>query len=92
MTGLTSLPGQLIKRPFTSEPCPPSVNLSVIVIIPARNEGHHISVSLDALRLQTDENGRMLEPGTYEVLLLANNCTDNTAIIVEEYQRRYPAF
>ncbi len=62
------------------------------VVIPARNEEAGLPATLDTLRLQKDLNGRALEHGVYEVLLLLNNCTDRSAAVARKYQRDHPRF
>ncbi|GAB3548897.1 glycosyltransferase family 2 protein [Spirosoma fluminis] len=71
---------------------PPSDQLQISVIIPARNEAHHITSTLDALRHQQDADGQPLNPAIYEVLLLANNCTDQTYDVALRYQQQHPDF
>ncbi|GAB3643141.1 glycosyltransferase family 2 protein [Spirosoma arcticum] len=66
--------------------------LSVSVVVPVRNEAHHLVQTLDALRNQRHPDGQPLNPATYEVLLLANNCTDQSYAVALRYQQRYPAF
>lgn len=75
---------------FTSNP--PSAQLRVGVIVPVRNEAHHLTHTLDALRNQYDAGGQSLNPATYEVLLLANNCTDRSYEVAVQYQQHYPDF
>jgi hypothetical protein len=70
----------------------PSPSLAVCVIVPARNEAKHITKTLDALRQQTCSNGLPMPFSEYEVLLLANNCTDKTFHLAKKYQERYPSF
>lgn len=70
----------------------PSGNLKVSVIVPARDEASNIRKTLDALRLQTDDNGTPINPQLYEVLLLVNNCSDQTFEIGQNYQQKYPDF
>ena len=69
-------------------PLHPACRLSVT--IPAKDEEDYIAATLDALRTQTDGRGRPLDPASYEVILLANNCTDGTAATVRAYQERHP--
>ncbi len=64
----------------------------VRVIIPARNEAVTIEPTLHALRRQFDFDGAPLDPGRYDVTVLANNCDDRTADVVRSYRDRYPAF
>ena len=71
---------------------PPSSLLQVSVIVPVRNEAHHLVQTLDALRDQRDATGSPLSPDTYEVLLLANNCTDCSYDVATGYQKRHPTF
>ena len=71
---------------------PPSPALSVSVVVPVRNEAHHLEQTLDALRNQYRADGQPLNPATYEVLLLANNCTDQSYEVARRYQQRHPSF
>ena len=70
----------------------PSTSCRAIIVVPARNEAGGIEATLDALRLQVDLNRRPLDRGCYEVLLLLNNCTDNTAAVARRYARTYDDF
>lgn len=71
---------------------PPHPQLQVSVIIPARNEAHHLIDTLDALRRQCRPDGSTLPATHYEVLLLLNNCTDASEQVARQYQQAYPAF
>lgn len=66
--------------------------LFISVIIPARNEADNLERSLQALRNQQQANGLPLPAGVYEVLLLLNNCTDDSVSVATTYQQRYPDF
>ncbi len=70
----------------------PSSALQVSVIIPVRNEAHHLAKTLEALRLQYDAAGQPINPAMYEVLVLINNCTDASLAVAQSYQKRYPEF
>lgn len=61
------------------EACLPAPD--IIVAIPARDEAAHISACLDALARQVDDAGTALPSGAFGVLLLLNNCRDDTAAI-----------
>ncbi|WP_442591813.1 glycosyltransferase [Pedobacter sp. AW31-3R] len=71
-------------------PVHPTLKLSVIV--PAKDESQDISMTLDALRNQTDLKGNPLCPNSYEVLVLVNNCSDDTLQVCKSYQKDYPLF
>lgn len=66
--------------------------LKITVILPVRNEEDNLVQALNALRLQTDKFGKRIPYKYYEVLLLANNCTDKSAVVARAYQRKFPAF
>ncbi|GAB2532995.1 glycosyltransferase family 2 protein [Spirosoma aerophilum] len=70
----------------------PSSNLRVSVIVPVRNEAAHLTDTLDALRQQLSSTGLPLDKSLYEVLLLANNCTDYSYEVAIQYQQQFPDF
>jgi len=70
----------------------PSPQLRVSVIVPVKNEAETISICLDALRVQKSGDQLLLSPHLYEVLLLANNCDDDTYRIILEYKEKFPEF
>ena len=57
----------------------PDPNLQACVVIPARNEADQLPATLAALLDQRDRQGRAIDRRTFEVIVLANNCTDATA-------------
>lgn len=57
----------------------PHPSLDFIVTIPAHNEESLIAETLRALLIQTDPAGNPIDPDSFEILLLAHNCTDQTA-------------
>ena len=69
---------------------PPHPNLLVSVIIPAKNEVVNLPATLAALAAQIDLSGQPLPPHSFEVIVLANNCTDRTADVVRQQARRFP--
>ncbi len=79
-------------QPMLLFPQQPHPQMVASVIIPARNEAQNIVKTLEALRLQQDENRAPLNPHLYEVLLLANNCTDTTYETALAYAHQYPQF
>ena len=66
---------------------PPDPCLRASVVVPARNEADQILVTLAALADQRDRRGGPLDPRTFEVLLLANNCADSTAELARRFAR-----
>ena len=64
----------------------------VSVVVPVRNEADGIALTLDALRNQFTISNKQLDSTQYEVLVLTNNCTDDSYELVRRYQRRHPAF
>lgn len=74
---------------FESLP-PPSRLLCASVIIPARDEECGVTRALDALAHSCDNEGRRLDPRRWEVLLLCNNCRDDTARVARGWSARRP--
>lgn len=70
----------------------PHADLKVCVIVPAKDEEFSIADTLEALRIQFGSNGKRLDYSNYEVLLLANNCSDKTFEKANEYASKHPEF
>jgi hypothetical protein len=68
----------------------PHAEMRACVIVPARNEEGCVRQLLAALTAQRDTRGQLLDPHTYEVLLLLNNCTDRTAEVARAFGREFP--
>ena len=68
----------------------PARTLKASVIIPARDEATGICATLDALAAQRDLNDEPLAPDSFEILLLANNCRDNTANLARDWSAQNP--
>jgi len=69
---------------------PLSPFLRASVVIPARDEECGVTRALDALAHSCDHLGRRLDPRTWEVLLLCNNCRDDTARVARKWSARRP--
>lgn len=71
---------------------PPGSALKATIIVPVKDEAIHLYDMLDALRLQVDPAGKEMDQASYEVLLLANNCSDNSYALAKAYQRKHKKF
>ena len=69
---------------------PPRTGMVFSVIIPAKNEATRLPAALAALAAQVDLRGQPLPPHSFEVIVLANNCTDATTDAVRRQARRFP--
>lgn len=72
--------------------CPPLAQCEVCVIVPVRNEAELLKNCLNALANQVDLEGRVLDFKRYEVILLANNCIDDSVAIARCFSRQNPEF
>ena len=68
----------------------PEPGCRLIVTIPAKDEAGFIRRSLSALHGQTAIGGGVLDFSCFEVFLLANNCTDDTADVARDFAVRHP--
>ncbi len=68
----------------------PLISCKVCVIIPVRNEAENIQATLLALTNQVDLTGKPLNKNCYEIIVLANNCTDNSVEIIRHFARNHP--
>ncbi|MHC5723899.1 MAG: glycosyltransferase family A protein [Nostoc sp.] len=69
---------------------PPSPHCEVCVIVPVRNEAQTLAATLTALIDQVDLEGQLLDPRRYEIILLANNCSDDSAAIARSFAQQHP--
>jgi len=69
---------------------PPDSSCELCVIIPVRNEAALLSCTLQRLTYQQDLFARPLAHARYEIILLANNCTDDSARIARRHAREHP--
>lgn len=68
----------------------PSPRCEVSVIVPVRDEEETLFGALDALAHQIDLEGKPLERDCYEIILLANNCSDDSAAIAQRFAIAHP--
>ncbi|MDV2992742.1 MAG: hypothetical protein N4J56_002396 [Chroococcidiopsis sp. SAG 2025] len=70
---------------------PPLSQCEVCVIVPVRNEADNLESTLLALYNQLDLTGKSLDCNRYEIVLLANNCNDESAAIARNFATTHPA-
>jgi glycosyltransferase involved in cell wall biosynthesis len=68
----------------------PLLSCEICVIIPVRNEEKNILATLKALKDQVDLDGKPFNKNRYEIIILANNCTDNSAAIAGNFAKTNP--
>ncbi len=68
---------------------PPQRGLIASVAIPARNEAERIERTLTALDAQRNIDGDLIAAHTFEVVVFANGCTDETAARVRAFALRH---
>jgi hypothetical protein len=69
---------------------PPDERCRISVAIPAKNEERYIVRALEAFARQRSLDGRRLDPRTFEVVVLANDCSDGTAAVVRRFASDHP--
>jgi glycosyltransferase involved in cell wall biosynthesis len=71
-------------------PTPMSKTCEMSVIVPVRDEATTLNITLNALAYQLELDGCMLSRDRYEIILLANNCSDLSARIARQYAKDQP--
>jgi glycosyltransferase involved in cell wall biosynthesis len=69
---------------------PMSKTCEMSVIVPVRDEATTLNITLNALAYQLELDGCMLSRDRYEIILLANNCSDLSAGIARQYAKDQP--
>jgi len=88
-TSLTDPPAGISDHPLVL--APPDPRCDAIIIVPARDEATGIAATLGALAGQLTGEGVPLDPCRYEIVLLANNCTDATASVACAFAAAHPS-
>ncbi|OUC16207.1 MAG: hypothetical protein B0A82_02830 [Alkalinema sp. CACIAM 70d] len=70
----------------------PHPDCTVCVIVPVRNEAALLTQTLQALASQENLDGTPLAKACYEVIVLANNCSDRSAEIGRQFAAENPSF
>ncbi|TGE26023.1 glycosyltransferase [Hymenobacter aquaticus] len=68
----------------------PAPQLRAVVIIPVKDEADNLPHTLQALADQLDLQGRPLAPELFEIIVLANNCHDQSAAVARRFARAHP--
>lgn len=68
----------------------PASTCEVCVIVPVKDEAQTLEATLTALNYQVGLQGYPLDPALYEIILLANNCSDRSAAIARNFCDRHP--
>lgn len=64
--------------------------VKICIVIPVKDEEIYILKTLDAFVHQTDLNGELFNREKFEILVLANNCTDNSVALIKKFQQENP--
>jgi hypothetical protein len=70
---------------------PPLPECEICVIVPVRNESQLLEKCLLSLANQADFQGQPLDSNRYEIILLANNCTDDSVAIAQRFSDQHPS-
>lgn len=75
-----------IAKPLVDAPLLPECFVSVV--IPVRDEAEHLIANLDAFANQIDLQNARLNPNLFEIIVLANNCSDDSATLARDWKNR----
>ncbi len=79
---------QEFSQPLVQTPI--SLSCEMCVIVPVRNEAATLEATLTAFTNQVDLNAKPLDLDRYEIILLANNCSDRSVTIAHQFAQRHP--
>ncbi|PSB03294.1 glycosyl transferase [Merismopedia glauca CCAP 1448/3] len=68
----------------------PDPECEVCAIVPVRNEAALLTQTLISLLEQVDLQGQPLAKNRYEIIVFANNCTDESAQIARDFASQHP--
>ena len=85
---MSSTPSFVPMPPLFDGKSEPSCRASIIV--PARNEEASLPHTLNSLHRQVDASGQLLDKASFEILLLLNNCTDDSLGVARQWQLYHP--
>ncbi len=64
--------------------------VGAVVAIPVKDEEEHLADCLAALAAQEDDKGESLAPGAFGIVVLLNNCRDNSAEVMRRVVQSFP--
>ncbi|MEO5909663.1 MAG: glycosyltransferase [Pelobium sp.] len=64
--------------------------IQICVVIPVKNEEDDINECLGAFLNQVDNDGDPIDNETFEILILANNCTDRSVQVIQQFKEENP--
>lgn len=64
--------------------------IQICIVIPVKNEEDDIDECLSAFLNQVDNDGNPIGKETFEILVLANNCTDRSVQIIQQFKEENP--
>lgn len=67
-----------------------SQNLKSSIVIPVKDEEKYILKTLSQFSVQVDTYGRPMDGSQFEILVLANNCSDNSVAHIRNFQQNHP--
>lgn len=65
--------------------------VKICIVIPVKDEEIYILKTLNAFVHQTDLNGQLFNREQFEILVLANDCTDNSVALIQKFQQENPS-
>ena len=77
-----------VRAAFADFPILKTVQTSIV--IPVRDEAENVEKTLSSLTRQIDFQDSGIKFESFEILVLANNCADNSVKIIEKFQRENP--
>lgn len=87
---ISSAPEKIeLYRPLVQ--APPLPECEICVIVPVRNESQLLERCLLGLANQIDLQGETIDHNRYEIILLANNCTDDSVAIAQRFSDQHPS-
>ncbi|MGI8786465.1 MAG: glycosyltransferase [Pyrinomonadaceae bacterium] len=62
----------------------------VSIVVPMRDEAEHLQRTLESFSLQVDLKNKPLDASAFEILILANNCSDDSVALARNWRRQNP--